>query len=299
VPKKIQTSFKNSHKASYLARDIAQHFNRGQAIEAKIETVLNQFREITDARTLKDLDTQKVEAFIANLQDRVETGDLSRHTAESYVSALNRIIEYTIEHLGKDLQTVSPSEVGLSRGSFEYTDRSVSESTHNAFISFLQEKVDIRSQALQHSVILQREFGLRLRESIGIKQETIKEALQTGVLSLDRNDCTKNGRPRDIPIIHESQREALQNALYFQKENGIQSLAPTETLREQYSFAKNMASEFNQKHDQYFVFHGERHAYAQKRLSEGATREEVAKELGHNREEVTKVYGGFTVKNSS
>jgi site-specific recombinase XerD len=290
VPKKIQTSFKDGPKASYLARDIAQHFNRGQAIEAKIETVLNSLREVTDARTLKDLDTQKVEAFIANLQDRVESGDLSRHTAESYVSALNRIIEYTNEHLNRDLQVVSPSEFGLSRGSFEYTDRSVSEGTHNAFISFLQEKGDIQSQALQHSVKLQREFGLRLRESIAIKQETIREALLTGVLHLDRNDCTKNGRPRDIPIIHESQREALQNALNFQKENGLQSLAPTETLREQYSFAKNMASEFNQKHDQYFHFHGERHAYAQERLSAGATREEVAKELGHYREEVTKVY---------
>ena len=294
MPKKIQTSFKNEHKASYLARDIAQHFNRGQAIEAKIETVLNSLRKVTDARTLKDLDTQKVEAFIANLQDRVESGDLSRHTAESYVSALNRIIEYTNEHLNRDLQVVSPSEFGLSRGSFEYTDRSVSEGTHNAFISFLQEKGDIQSQALQHSVKLQREFGLRLRESIGLKQETIREALQTGVLHLDRNDCTKNGRPRDIPIIHESQREALQNALNFQKQNGLRSLAPTETptetLKEQYCFAKNMASEFNQKHDQYFHFHGERHAYAQERLSAGATREEIAKELGHNREEITKVY---------
>jgi site-specific recombinase XerD len=290
VPKKIQTSFKNEHKASYLARDIAQHFNRGQAIEAKIETVLNSLREVTDARNLKSLDTQKVEAFIANLQDRVEAGDLSRHTAESYVSALNRVIEYTNEHLGKDLKTVSPSEFGLSRGSFEYVDRSVDLTTHNAFIFFLQEKGDIQSQALQHSVKIQREFGLRLRESIGLKQETIREALQTGVLHLDRNDCTKNGRPRDIPIIHESQREALQNALNFQKENGLRSLAPTETLKEQYCFAKNMASEFNKKNDQYFHFHGERHAYAQERLSAGATREEVAKELGHNREEITKVY---------
>jgi len=292
VPKKIQTSFKNEHKASYLARDIAVYNNKGQAIEAKIETVLNSLREVTDTRNLQNLNAQKIEAFIATLQDRVESGNLSRHTAESYVSALNRIIEYTNEHLNRDLQVVSPSEFGLSRGSFEYVDRSVSQEVHNAFMNFLNSKNDIQSQALQHSVNLQREFGLRLRESIGIKQETIREALQTGVLHLDRNDCTKNGRPRDIPILHESQREALQNTLNFQKENGLRSLAPTETLKEQYSFAKNMASEFNQNHDQYFHFHGERHAYAQKRLSEGATREEVAKELGHNREEVTKVYGG-------
>jgi site-specific recombinase XerD len=207
------------------------------------------------------------------------------------MSALNRVIEYTNNFLNKDLQTVKQSEFGLSRGSFQYVDRSVSKNTHDAFLSFLQEKNDIKSQALQHSVMLQREFGLRMRESLAIKRETIEQALRTNTLHLTARDGTKNGRSRDIPVRTEKQIEALKSALNFQKENNLKSLAPTTHLREQYSFAKNMQDSFNKSNsDSYYHFHGERHAYAQQRISEGADRLTVSNELGHNRQEVTRVY---------
>jgi site-specific recombinase XerD len=288
----VQTNFKNPHSASYLARDIAQYFNKGSAIESKIETTLNTLRETTGVKGLKQIDSQVIEAYVATLQDRVQEGSLSRHTAETYVSALNRIIEYTNTHLNKNLETVSQKEVQLSRGSFEYVDRSVSKDTHEAFLSFLNQNNDIKAQALSHSVELQREFGLRLRESLAIKQETIQQALKSGYLHLTGQDGTKNSRTRDIPIRTEAQKELLKSILDFQKENNLKSLAPTQTLREQYSFAKNIQNEFNKAHinSDYFHYHGERHAYAQQRLSEGADRLTVSSELGHNRQEVTRVY---------
>jgi len=211
----VQTNFKNPHSASYLARDIANFCNRGSAIEAKIETVLNQLRENLDIKSLKKIDEQVIEAYVATLKDRVEANELSKHTVETYISALNRVIEYTNNFLNKDLQTVKQSEFQLSRGSFEYKDRSVSESTHNAFLSFLQEKNDIKAQALQHSVELQRSFGLRLRESLAIKRETIQQALKTGNLHLTGQDGTKNSRTRDIPVRTEAQKELLNSILDF------------------------------------------------------------------------------------
>jgi site-specific recombinase XerC len=286
----VQTNFKNTHSASYLARDIAQYFNKGSAIEGKIETTLNTLRETTGVRGLKQIDSQVIEAYVSTLQDRVQEGSLSRHTAETYVSALNRVIEYTNNFLNKDLQTVKQSEFGLSRGSFEYKDRSVSESTHKAFLSFLSQNNDIKAQALEKSVMLQREFGLRMRESLAIKRETIEQALRTNTLHLTARDGTKNSRSRDIPVRTEKQIEALKSALNFQKENNLKSLAPTTHLREQYSFAKNAQNTFNKTHDEYYHFHGERHAYAQQRISEGADRLTVSNELGHNRQEVTRVY---------
>jgi len=290
----VQTIFKNEHSASYLARDIANFCNRGSSIEAKIETVLNQLRENLDIKSLKKIDEQVIEAYVATLKDRVETNELSKHTVETYVSALNRVIEYTNNFLNKDLQTVKQSEFGLSRGSFEYKDRSVSKNTHEAFLSFLNQKNDIKAQALQHSVELQRSFGLRMRESLAIKRETIEQALRTNTLHLTGQDGTKNSRSRNIPVRTIEQKKLLKSILDFQKENNLKSLAPTTHLREQYSFAKNMQNVFNKSNsDSYYHFHGERHAYAQQRIEEGASKIEVSLELGHNRQEVTKIYANI------
>jgi len=291
----VQTTFKNEHSASYLARDIAQYNNKGSSIEAKIETLLNQLRENLDIKSLKKIDEQVIESYVSTLKDRVEANELSKHTSETYISALNRIIEYTNNFLNKDLQTVSQKEFQLSRGSFEYKDRSVDKSTHDAFLSFLSsQNNDIKAQALEKSVMLQRAFGLRIRESLAIKQTTIQQALKTGNLHLSGQDGTKNSRPRDIPILNEQQREILRSVLDFQKQNNLKSLAPTTHLKQQYSFAKNMQNAFNKSNsDRYYHYHGERHAYAQERLSEGASKIEVSRELGHNRQEVTKTYANI------
>jgi site-specific recombinase XerD len=180
--------------------------------------------------------------------------------------------------------------LGLSRGSFQYTDRAVSPEVHKHFLDFLAGKQDIRAQALSYSVSLQREFGLRLRESIAIKASTIERALETGILHLGREDGTKNAREREIPIRTEEQREALLQARDFMRENGLFSLCPTQSLKEQYYYAENIAKEFNREHEEKFNYHGERHAFAQEALKEGVDRQTVSEWLGHNREEITKVY---------
>jgi site-specific recombinase XerD len=252
--------------------------------------VLNHLREWTSTKSLKQLDNQRIEAFVSTLQDKVDNGELSRKTAENYLSALNRIIEYVNFRLDKNLETVSPKAEGLSRGSFVYQDRAVSQETHEKFLSFLSQKEDIKAQALIHSVELQREFGLRLRESLAIKESTIENALETGKLHLGREDGTKNARERDIPLWRESQREALEKALDFMKENNLFSLAPTETLKEQYNFAYDVMKEFNREHNENFHYHEERHAFAQECDKEGKSPEEIKDMLGHGRLEIVRVY---------
>jgi len=288
----VQTDIKTPKKASYVAYNVSQSFNKGSAIESKIETVLNQLRDELGVKGLKRLDEQTIESYTAILQERVQTNSLSRHTVETYVSALNRIIEYSNHFLGKNLETISQSQFELTRGSFQYVNRAVSESRHNVFLSFLSEKSDdIRAQTLQHSVELQRNFGLRLRESLAIKRETIEQALRTNTLHLTARDGTKNSRSRDIPIRTEAQKELLKSILNFQKENNLRSLIPTTYLQEQYNFAKNIKDEFNKAYkNEHYHYHGERHSYAQERLSQGASKTEVSNELGHNRESTTKVY---------
>jgi len=287
---KFQTSFRNNHNALFLSKAISSYFNRGTSLASTIQTVLNGIRELTGVKSLKDLNEKVVQSYVSHLQERVKAGELSRKTAEGYISGLNRVLEYTNEVLGRNFQTFSPAALNLSRGSFVYVDRAVSQETHQKFLSFLSQKEDIRAQALYHSVQLQREFGLRLRESLAIKTETISKALETGTLHLTKTDGTKNGREREIPILTESQRKALEKALDFMKENGLFSLAPTETLKEQYNFAYEVKREFEAQTGERFTFHGERHAFAQRLISEGVDRATVSAWLGHGREEITKVY---------
>jgi site-specific recombinase XerD len=286
----FQVNFKNEHKASHLAREIAQYFHRGSSLENRIETVLNTLRETLGVKSLKKLDQDVARAYADYLRGKVEAGELSRKTAENYLSAFNRVLEYVNEKLMKNLEIISPKAEGLSRGSFEFVDRAVSRETHEKFVNFLSQKQDIRAQSLVHSVELQREFGLRLRESLAIKTETIERALQTGILHLGKEDMTKNSRERDIPVRTESQREVLEKAYEFMKENNLFSLAPTQTLKEQYNYAYEVKKEFERTTNESFSFHGERHAFAQQCIAEGVDRQTVSEWLGHNREEITKVY---------
>ena len=287
---KAQINFRNEHKASYLAHEIAQSLNRGSSLENRLKTILNQIREETGAKNLKQLNNDRIQIYVDTLRDRLEEGEISRATASSYVSALNRIIEYANEHANTKLDTINAKDYGLSRGGIEYRDRVVSEQTHNAFKDFLEQQDNIKAQALQHSVDLQRSFGLRLRESIQIKADTILEALKTGILHLDRQDGTKNSQPRNIPIRNEQQIETLKSTLSFMQENNLRSLAPTEHIKEQYYYAQNIKQNFNHISDTKMDFHGERQHYAQERYSEGASLKQISKELGHHRIEILKYY---------
>jgi len=291
---KPQKSFKNGLQASHLARKIAQSFNRGLAIEGKIETVLNQLREHTGIKSLSKLDMEHIQAYIDTLADKVEAKELMNSTVATYISALNDIIRYTQEHsLTKyEVNTVSAEQYGLNRGSYDYKNRAVDFQTHQNFKEYLQSRDDIQAKALTYSVELQRQFGLRLRESIQIQKSTIEQAIKTGTLHLTKADGTKSGRTRDIPIRTEQQITTLKKALNFMKERDLKSLAPVEHIKEQYKYAENIKSVFNKEHNGKMDYHGERHFYAQQRIQEGASRLEVSEELGHSREEITKVYTG-------
>ena len=283
----VQTNFKNERKASYVARNIASWHNRGAGIEAKIETVLNQLREYTGIRSLKELNETVVHAYLDTLLDRLQNDEITPKTAASYVSALNDVIRYTSEHLPTKLEIVSAKENGLSVGHIDYTNRSVDNSIYKSFVSHLEAKQDIKSQALARSVELQREFGLRLRESIAIKRDTIREALKKGELHLTKRDLTKNGRERTIPIRNQEQFRVLKDTYNFMRENHLKSLAPTQTLKQQYNFAQRERYEYLKSTETHFRFHDFRHTFAHDLKNEGYSDKEIAEQLGHGRLEKT------------
>ena len=156
------------------------------------------------------------------------------------------------------------------------------------------------------SLRLQAEFGLRREEAIKFSPGY---AIQGDHIRL-KPSWTKGGRPRNVPITNDAQRRLLEEVKVLA--GGGALIPPSQNYgkqRNRYDRQVRTASIRNP--------HGLRHAYAQRRyeeltgwkapvaggpasktlsidqraLDKGA-RETIAKELGHGREEISKVYLG-------
>lgn len=70
------------------------------------------------------------------------------------------------------------------------------------------------------SVDMMYHLGMRINESQATKVRYIRDALEVGVLHLDKGAGTKGGRPRDIPIQTPEQLETLKEVMRFTEEEG-------------------------------------------------------------------------------
>ncbi len=222
------------------------------------------------------MDQDKVQELVNEIAERVHNGEIQANTGATYISALNQIIDYCNYFFGKEIEQIHYSDY-FSK-SIDYADKSISETTHENFQNFLSEKFeetqDSWFQALSYAVELEREFGLRFRESAGLNKETIEKGVETGKLSLDRSDWTKNAREREIEVRTEYQRELLQEVKNFLEEKGSVNLAGADNWKDYNpiasfrSFADNIRQNFSEQTGEQYNFHGERHAWTQERYSE-------------------------------
>jgi hypothetical protein len=159
---------------------------------------------------------------------------------------------------------------------------------------------------IYHSFRMQDAFGLRRCEAMKIQPNWADR----GNKLVLKSSWTKGGRPREIPIRTEYQREVLSTAKAFAR-NG--SLIP---VRKSYR-EHLMTWEYQTRRAGLSKTHGLRHGYAQRRYEEltgrkapilggtptkeltGALKEhdrqarlQIASELGHSRSEITNVYLG-------
>jgi len=170
-----------------------------------------------------------------------------------------------------------------------------------------QDKLDaIPHNYVKMSLKLQAAFGLRREESIKF-QPSYADRGDKLVL---KGSWTKGGRPRDIPIVTDNQRQVLQEAHQLA---GKGSLIPTER-----SYVQQL--KIYERHTSragLHKLHGLRHTYAQQRylelagwaspLAGGPNRKEltseqkiidnkarlqIAHELGHRRIQITSIYCG-------
>jgi len=296
-----------------LATEVVKSGNEGtiqkvaQASRMLAEFVNNEY----DLKNLVKLESHHLEDFATHLLERLDNGEISRGHATNIISALNSVFNY---YYRDDLK-ISAREYGLNRGTrFNNTDKSISDRTHKEFSDYLSDKFkasgDIRYEALRLQVELQRNVGLRFKESALFSGSELRRNN-----NLDIRKGTKGGQLRTIDST-EVQRKLIAEIKSFRREfNLTRSLIPDNLFFKKWSsFAYNVAKDFKKERGLTYNFHGNRHYYAQKRYKEltgnepplkatskenavkkekdSEVRLKISEELGHHRIDITSYYLG-------
>lgn len=197
--------------------------------------------------------------------------------------------------------------VARSNSAYAISDRVYVTNVSKADILDAEKVERVRDRCIRISLRLQAAFGLRREESIKI----IPTWADRGDLLVLKDSWTKGGRPREIPIRTDGQRQLLEEAKALTK--GRSLVAPG------YATYRAYLAHFRYQCNRAGIpsFHGYRHGYAQARYQEltgwacparggprsreftpekkaldNVARLKISRELGHNREQITAVYLG-------
>ncbi|MGA1847592.1 integrase domain-containing protein [Deferribacter abyssi] len=252
-----------------LAKEVVRSGNEGtiKKTVTAIRKLAKFAKEELELKNLAKLHPEHMKEFAQYLRDEVGDGDISKAHAANIISSLNRIFD----HYGQDTLKLSAEAEGLNRGTRYYNiDRSVNYNLHKQFTNYLTEKFistgDHRFEALRIQVEMEREFGLRFKESALHDAKGIHKRDHL----LDVVKGTKGGQPRQVPIRDEKGYELLSYAKNLKNEFGYtKSLIPDDySFNKWQNFAYNVVKDFNERFNCNYHFHGERHAYAQNRYLE-------------------------------
>lgn len=261
----------------------------------------------------------KIENFkakdILGFTENLKENGVSASTQKTYLSAIRDFADRS----GIDSRRIPNNKrLGLDKRIFGNVDRSWTEKEFQDFkevaISYDIEKGE--GPRLELILEVARNFGCRLEGILGMDLNSVNKALETGELITKE----KNGKENIKPVESLKQREVLQRVKALGEENQQRKIFVhnnfKSTYREVQNFIGNNNKDIQDKdrinnadariayketgevHKGNLSIHGLRHTYAkeqyQKELSDGLNEKEaalkVSKIMGHNREQVTKIY---------
>ena len=270
-------------KLAHQARElVGKNWSKGSLTREKllgnIERI-SEFMQRQGLQKIQDMKTKHVGRFISDMQAR----GLSNSTQAGYLTVL-RVLADAIGK--KNIVARENKAYGVSRAGQRYQPKTPNYDKLNDIRERLYERHHWQGLAYD----LQKEFGLRLKESL-LSTKIIE---RNGERFLHVEGC-KGGRVREVKILSESQHKLLVRVHEYMRDHHQKSIMPPDlNLKQSYDKMSNDVhrmgglkklddgSSANQ--------HAQRHGYAQERLEGGATRAELAEELGHGRVEVVKHY---------
>ena len=142
-----------------------------------------------------------------------------------------------------------------------------------------------------------RFIGLRIHETTKLNESMLKQALESNYLTIKG----KGGLIREVPLTYKS-RDLIQRTLQMSSKQTRLFVGPNEKAHQVIKRVENWIYIYRDqftKGDVKLTYHGLRHAYAQERYAyhlqretgdDKAARLAVSRELGHGRDEVTRIY---------
>lgn len=270
---------------------------------AKTGKSFAKFSEFAKENGVKDMQYVTPELVIAygeKLADRVSNDEIGKGQAQNLVSAVNATMREATAGRWRSVSSVKECSID-QRNNIRTTPPS---GLDRAQIEHGMNALNARGQAIAQ---LGRELGLRTKESSLLNANSaLREAQQRGVISV--SDGTKGGRDRQIPITSERQIQTLQQAAQAQgnakgvmpadknwkswKENGLRAIR--ETLQ---------SHGISRLHDLRSAYACERYKALTghvapvlggnaAKAADRTARLQIARELGHNRIDITNSYIG-------
>ena len=202
--------FNSTINASWIASDIVKNMERGSASAEKIVTVLNEIHKTEGISSLNRISNETIKNYEIYLKTAYDKKELVAHSVQGYAAAMNAISNYINLRTDKNLPQISVYKDLNIKNVIQYGGKSTPQELYNKVYTKLSESNQIKQD-------LQRNLGLRMKESHYIKAATIKNALETGVLKLNQsnNDGTKNSKFRELKIWTDAQKNTLIRALNY------------------------------------------------------------------------------------
>ena len=217
-------SIKNDSKINYLAKEISEYIHRGSATTEKLSATLHMIKEKTGLRTLKSLEQSHIGEIVSGLREKAEAGGISLSNANSNISSINNIIKYLGRedlHVIKASDYGLSRNISEKDGINKENSRESAEAFKSWLNQKYYETNDLRYAALKHAVNIQS-VNLRLRESLLVKLG--EKDLSNNILKIAaKGDGSKNSRAREIKINSE-QKATLLEARQFLKNNNLKNL---------------------------------------------------------------------------
>lgn len=217
------------------------------------KTALNNFAKHLKEHGVNDLrkvTIEHVKSFAEWLNDQFESGEFtSPSTPQNYLSAVNTAMANA--RLDRSCQVNGVRDAGLpSRTGIATSYRGIGIEQYQKALEMLPERLQAQSE-------LQRELGLRFKESSLIDAKRVLErAEKTGKIRIESG--TKGGRTREFSVVSQSQLDALKHAAEIQQDD--RSMIPADQSWRQYQnecYRVNSNTGMN--------FHGNRHYFGNER----------------------------------
>ena len=237
---------------------------------------------------LSNLSGKHLSAYIAHMQEK----GLAASTIKTDLAAIrfwhDKIPEARYELPGND-------EFQLERRSFGGVDRTWSEAEFSKLLDLCREK---KHYDYLGCAKMARYAGLRIHECMRLDTAAARKALSSGILTIKG----KGGKIRDVPI-NKRVKITLRNALRYTPHGQKLFLAEGKdthiAIRELQNFISAHREEIRDADSTSpLTFHGLRHTCAaewyksliRQGFSDSHARLQVSKWLGHEREDVTRIY---------